>query len=97
MVKRERIYRRTAAGQKAWDSQDPAVPAKYLRILGFIQTETHFDMLRARLPLYPDTLIAEGVAELEELGLLEPLPDTGEHDLDFTSSFNVSDLLGKQQ
>jgi len=97
MSKKDRIYRRTAAGQKAWERQDAWVPAKYLRILGAIEAETDFYMFRARLPLYPDALIVEGLDELEERGFVEPLPDMSDTDLDFTGNFTVSELLGQQK
>ena len=41
---------------------------------------------------YSETQIVQWLAELLTLGLLESVPDAAEHDLDFTSGFQVSEL-----
>jgi hypothetical protein len=97
MSKTQKIYRRTAAGQKAWDSKDAAVPAKYMKILGALEADSDFRLLRHKIPLYPDHLLVEGLDVLEELHLIEPLPDMTETDLDFTGSFNISDFTGQKR
>ena len=43
------LYRRTEAGNAAWQRQDPGVPAEYRRLLGLIEGDTHPDHLRGRL------------------------------------------------
>src|SRR5436190_264248 len=48
----DRIYQRTEAGEKAWESRDPGVPAEQRRILGLINGETHSDLLQNRLRHY---------------------------------------------
>src|SRR2546430_6436598 len=37
----DRIYQRTEAGEKAWESRHPGVPAEQRRILGPINRRTH--------------------------------------------------------
>ena len=97
MANAGRIYRMTAAGRQAWESEDASVPAAYRRILGMVDTETHFDVLRGYLRRYPDALIFEWLAELEELGLAESQPSEQEHDLDFTGNFALPMLLAEDQ
>jgi len=90
-----RVYRVTASGRKAWESQDASVPADYRRILGLVDTEAHFDVIRSLLRRYPDTLIFEWLAELEELDLLSSVPTEAKHDLDFTGTLRLPALLAE--
>ena len=80
-----RTYRLTEAGRAV--SDDLSVPADYRRILGLIKSDTHFDVIRGALRRYPDKLISEWVAELEEIGYLEAVPSEADFDLDFTKYF----------
>jgi len=93
----DRIYRRTEAGLKVWESRSPGVPVECRRILGLVADETHSDAIRARLRRYSDAQIDAWLAELEELRLLESAPTTPERDLDFTATFKLADLLGKDR
>lgn len=77
-------YRLTEAGRSASSGADLSVPADYRRILGLIRADTHFNVIRGALRRYPDKLIHEWVAELEEAGYLETVPDESDLDLDFT-------------
>src|SRR5688500_15664714 len=92
-----RIHRLTESGRQAWDTQDAKVPRDYRRILGLIETEAHSDVIRGYLRRYPDKLIFEWLAELEDLGLLESTVDAASHDLDFTSSLKLPELLAEDQ
>jgi CheY-like chemotaxis protein len=92
-----RIHRVTDAGRAAWDSQDPKVPRDYRRILGLIETEAHSDVIRSYLRRYPDKLIFEWLAELEELGLLASVADAADHNLDFTSSLKLPELIAEDR
>ena len=92
-----RIYRMTAAGRQAWESEDPSVPSAYQRILGMLDTDTHIDVVRGYLRRYPDSLIREWLAELEELGLAESRPEEEVHDLDFTGTFSVPLFISKDR
>jgi hypothetical protein len=87
-----RIFRRTEAGSAAFKDQHSGLPAQYRRILRVISGETHSDVVRDLLRCYSETQIVQWLAELMTLGLLESVPDTAEHDLDFTSGFEVSEL-----
>jgi len=80
----ERSYRITATGKDARASQDTAIPADYRRLLALIEDATHFNVIRGRLREYPDQLLEEWLAEIEELGFIETLPSESDADLDFT-------------
>lgn len=92
-----RIYRMSDYGRQAWKSEDPSVPTAYRRILGMLDTDTHSDVIRGYLRRYPDALIFEWLAELEELGLAESRPSEQEYDLDFTGSFTLPMLIAEDQ
>ncbi len=92
MNTRARIFRRTEAGSAAFEDQNSGLPAQYRRILRVIAAETHSDVLRDLLRGYSEIQIVQWLAELLTLGLLESVPDAAEHDLDFTSGFQVSEL-----
>jgi len=85
MLFAERIYRRTLAGQRAWQSPHSGLPAHYRRILGMVLDETHPDSLRAVLRCYTARQLFDWLDELDTLGLLESFPATDQHDLDFTA------------
>jgi two-component system OmpR family response regulator len=80
----EHSYRITATGKDARAGQDTAIPTDYRRLLALIEANTHFNVIRGRLREYPDQLLEEWLAELEELGFIETLPSESEADLDFT-------------
>ena len=93
----DRIYQRTEAGEKAWESRDPGVPAEQRRILGLINGETHSDLLQKRLPHHSAGKISDWLAELEKHGLLQSVPGAVEHDLDFTGNFTAAELRGEEK
>lgn len=97
MAKAGRIYRLSTAGRRAWEKEDATVPAAFRRILGMLETETHTDVVRGYLRRYPDQLILEWLAELEELGLVESRPDMAAHDLDFTGNFKLPQLIAEDR
>lgn len=66
-----RIYRRTDAGEVAFNARDRAIPLDYHRILGVLSEPSDFKVICSFLPQYDDGMIAEWLAELEEAGLLE--------------------------
>jgi len=84
----EQSYRITATGKDARAGQDTAIPTDYRRLLALIEAQTHFNVIRGRLREYPDQLLEEWLAELEELGFIETLPTQSGADLDFTDHFN---------
>jgi CheY-like chemotaxis protein len=83
----DRNYRRTASGDEAFASEDTAVPSDYRRVLGVLEGETHFDVIRGRLRQYPRALLEEWLAEIEELGYIESSPTEAALDLDFVAHF----------
>lgn len=92
-----RIYRLSTSGRRAWEKEDPSVPAALRRILGMLETDTHADVVRGYLRRYSDQLIVEWLAELEELGLVESRPDQAAHDLDFTGGFKLPQLIAEDR
>lgn len=93
----DRIYRRTEAGIKAFESQNPKVPLECRRVLGLIVSETPPAVLRARLRYYSDTQIEDWLVELEKRRLIESEPLGPDKDLDFTGSFSAAALRPKNQ
>jgi hypothetical protein len=92
-----RIYQRTEAGEKAWESRDPGLPAEQRRILGLIIGETHSDLLQKRLSHYSAAKISDWLAQLERQGLLLSVPGAVEHNLDFTDNFTAAELRGEEK
>jgi CheY-like chemotaxis protein len=74
------------------------VPADYRRILAFIDAETHADVVRGCLRQFPDKLLEDWLGELEQLGWLESMAETDDHDLDFAQPlFAEPKLLAEDQ
>ena len=71
----DRTYRLTAAGRKAWENQDAAVPADYRRILWMMDMQGQAGVAQALAHLYPGDMFLEWLGEMEEIGLIEPIPD----------------------
>ena len=82
------IYRRTVAGQSAWDSGAP-LAAPLIRVLSLIEAEMHSHILRRLLRHHEASTVADWLSQLERLGLVEVVPSHLEHDLDFTGSFEL--------
>jgi CheY-like chemotaxis protein len=70
-----RSYRLTAAGRDAWEGQDAAVPADYRRILWMMDVQGEGGMTDALSKLYPAGMLEEWLGEMEELGLIETVPE----------------------
>ena len=84
MGKLERIYRRTAAGQRALENQDPELSSAHRQILGLIKGEMHWDEMRKLLRRHADL---QRLEELEIQGLVAYETAPAGADLDFTGSF----------
>jgi hypothetical protein len=95
MAAAERIYRRTDAGRKAWESPSSGLPGPYRRILGVITGETHSEVVRGLLRCYSERQLEDWLTEMETLGFIQSLPVTSGHDLDFTGSFSLAALRGQ--
>jgi len=63
-------YQLTAAGRLAWESQEAAVPADYRLILWLLDFHGN-DYAASAFRRFPEELLTEWLAEMEELGLLE--------------------------
>ena len=61
---------------------DDAIPVDYRRILCLMDGDTHPNVVRGRLRQYSDALIADWLAELEEIGFIESTGGDA-FDLDF--------------
>ena len=88
MASSDCIYRRTVAGESAWDSGAP-LAAPLLRVLSLIQAEMHSHILRGLLRHHADSTVTDWISQLEKLGFVEVVPSHLEHDLDFTGSFEL--------
>jgi CheY-like chemotaxis protein len=80
----DRSFKITASGKDAQMTRDTAIPADYRRLLALVGESTHFNVIRGRLREYPDQLLEDWLAELEEIGFIETVPTEADADLDFT-------------
>ena len=84
MGKLDRIYRRTQAGQEAWESQDPALSPEHRQILAVIEGDIHWDEITKLLRRHADF---QRLNELETEGFIAYEVAAATCDLDFTGSF----------
>ncbi|MDH4095849.1 MAG: MarR family transcriptional regulator [Betaproteobacteria bacterium] len=92
-----RLYTRTEAGRRAWDSQNSRVPLDCRRVLGFVEKDTAAEVICTRLG-WSAGAVGDILRELEESGLVRSVdmgPDKSE--LDFTGSFRIEDIRAGQQ
>ena len=89
MAGQGRIYRRTDAGNQVVANDDRSVPADYRRILEVVRTDTPANVIRGCLRQYPDKLLVDWLAEIEELGLLVSSIAADDLDLNFSSLAKV--------
>ena len=92
-----RLYTRTDAGRRAWDSQNSLVPLDCRRVLGFVEKDTAAEVICAKLG-WSAGAVGDILRELEEGGLVRSVdmgPDGSE--LDFTGSFRIEDIQAAQQ
>jgi CheY-like chemotaxis protein len=92
----DRIYSRTTSGDAAFASDDVAIPSDYRRILRIIEGKTHADVIRGRLRHFGDALLADWLAELEELGFVISVPADSTQDLDFSGLLKTQQQRGEQ-
>src|SRR4051794_31448858 len=92
-----RLYRRTEAGRKVWDTQDGQVALDCRRVLGLIGREADPKDLQARLGC-SEAALKELLDELEEQELViwveGGLDST---DLDFTGKLTIAELQAAQK
>jgi CheY-like chemotaxis protein len=94
LMKLDLTYRRTASGDEALRSLDTAIPVDYRRILCLINESTHANVIRGRLRQYSDALIADWLAELEEIGFVESTGAGDAKELSFELPANDSASKG---
>lgn len=87
-----RLYSRTDAGRRAWDTQNSVVPLDCRRVLGFVSKDTATGEIREKLG-WSEAALDEILKELEDGGLVKSV-DAGpdKNALDFTDSFLIADL-----
>src|SRR5687768_1616635 len=78
-----RIYRLTAAGREAWEGEDAAVPADYRRILWMM--DLHGSAPETLEKVFPAEMLEEWLSELEEIGLIELVPEGEGREDDFAA------------
>jgi len=81
-----RSYRLTPAGREAWETQDAAIPADYRRILWMMDMQGQSGVAQALTRLYPRGMLEEWLGEMEEIGLIEAIPDGEGQETGFTPS-----------
>ena len=92
-----RLYSRTDAGRRAWDTQNSLVPLDCRRVLGFVGKDTAPSDIRAKLG-WSEAALDDILKELEAGGLVKSVeagPDKSA--LDFTGNFLVADIEAAQQ
>lgn len=85
----DRVYRRSSLGLKMLTSPDRTCPLEHKRILALVDQDTHFDIVRGCLRQFPDALLADWLAEMEELGYLSSTAADVTRSLDFTDLFKA--------
>jgi hypothetical protein len=91
-----RLYTRTDAGRRAWDTQDGLVALDCRRVLGLLGQDTDPRDLRAKLG-WSESAVNEILEELEQGGLAESIDTAPSSDLDFTGNFLIADIQAAQQ
>jgi CheY-like chemotaxis protein len=84
-MEKARTYRLTKSGRDAWENEDVAVPADYRRILWLIDFQGHAGLMSAMLKSVSRTVVDDWLEEMEELGLIEAVPEGESKPEDFAS------------
>jgi hypothetical protein len=91
-----RLYTRSDAGRKAWDTQNSVVALDCRRVLGLVGQDTDPRDLRAKLG-WSESAVNDILEELEQGGLVESIETAPSSDLDFTGNFLIADIQAAQQ
>ena len=87
-----RLYTRTDAGRRAWDTQNTLVPLDCRRVLGFVEKDTAADDICAKLG-WSEAVVNDILEELEGGGLVKSVQTApSKNELDFTGNFRVADI-----
>ena len=98
-MEKGRIYRLTKSGRDAWESEDVAVPADYRRILWLIDFQGHAGLTSAMLKTVSRRILDDWLEEMEELALIEVVPEGEAKAEDFASpdqTLKLTDLERKK-
>jgi hypothetical protein len=95
MESKERLYRPTKAGTAARDNPPRGLSLPCRRILGLLQGDTHFSVIRAGMGVCEEGQVAAWLAQLEKLGLVHSHAAGAVRDLDFTGEFSLADLASR--
>ena len=85
-----RIYRLTTSGREAWENEDVAVPADYRRILWLIDFQGYAGLTSAMLRSVSRSILDDWLGEMEELGLIEAVPEGEEKPESYASGADVT-------
>ena len=85
MADKKTIYRLTQTGRDAWESEDVAVPSDYRRILWLMDFQGYEGLTSTMLGSIPRSMLEDWLAEMEELGLIEAVPEGAETAAHFAS------------
>src|SRR2546428_14015575 len=88
----DRIYRRTWAGQRAWEVQAPKVSPECWKVLGSIGAGAHAAMVCASLQNCSEEDIQEWLVQLDKNGRGWSGPAIAKNDPDFTGYFELAPI-----
>lgn len=91
----QRIYRATQAGLAAMADGASDVPLACRRILGLLEGDTHFTVIKARMPGCLESEVLRWLKQLETSGFVQSHAAGAERDLDFTGSFSLAALASR--
>ena len=86
------IFRSTQAGRDALAIGASQLPFACRRILGLLDGDTHFAVIRAGMPGCQESEVRRWLEQLQTAGLVESHAAGEERDLDFTSSLSLAAL-----
>lgn len=87
-----RLYHRTEAGRRAWDTQNKLVPLDCRRVLGLVEKDAAPADVGRRLG-WSEAAVRDILEELEAGGLVQSVQTApGKDELDFTGNFRIEDL-----
>jgi CheY-like chemotaxis protein len=98
-MEKGRTYRLTKSGRDAWENEDVAVPADYRRILWLIDFQGHAGLTSAMLKTVSRSILDDWLGEMDELGLIEAVPEGEAKPEDFASpdqTLKLTDLERKR-
>ena len=95
MEYRQRVYQVTEAGEKARANPPSALSLPCRRILGLVQDDTHFAVIRAGMGMCEEKQVAGWLDELVKAGLVIAQAAADDCDLDFTGNLSLSALAAR--